>query len=163
MTMTESTLRLEPLPALRLAGVSGEVGDTSEIKAMVAVLSETLAARLATVGASSAGRVCTFEGRPDGWRIDVVVGVPLAPGDEPPAGLDVLNVPPAKRAAVAEQHRMGDEAIDPWLTIDTALARCDLESYGPYRLVHLPNTDDGDDVVHLQCPVRDAAPCHYGT
>lgn len=165
MTMTESTLRLEPLPALRLAGVSGEVDDTSEIKAMVDVLSETLAVRLAAGGAPLAGRVCTFEGRPDGSMIDVVVGIRLAPGDEPPAGLDVIHVPAATRAAVAEQHRVSDAAVDPWLTIDTALARRDLESYGPYRLVRLRNTDgdDGDHVVHLQCPVRDAAHCHYGT
>lgn len=162
MTMTESTLRLEPLPALRLAGVGGEVNDTSEIKATADGLSEDLAARLAVAGVS-AGRVCVFDGRSDGSKIDVAVGIPLAPDDEPPAGLEVTDVPAAERAAMVQQHRMDGDGTDPWLAIDTALARRGLASYGPYRLVHLREAEDGEHVVELQCPVREAARCHYGT
>lgn len=156
--MTESTLRLEPLPALRLAHVRGEVTDASEIGAMAMALSETLAS---VVGAPAVGRVQVFEGRADGSKIDVRVGVPLAPGAVPPVGLDLAELPAAERAAVVEQLRTGDadHATDPWLTVDTALALRGLESYGPYRLVHLRDTGDGGRLVELQCPVRDAGVC----
>jgi DNA-binding transcriptional MerR regulator len=159
MSMTESTLRLQPLPALRLAHVSGEVNDTSEIRAMVGALTEALAERLAAVGASTVSRVHIYDGRLDGSKIDVTVGVPLAPGEAPAAGLDVAELPAVERAAVVRQHRTNDDTTDPWLTVDTALAQRALESYGPYRQVHLRDAEDGGGVVELQCPVRDSKTC----
>ncbi|WP_158891342.1 MerR family transcriptional regulator [Amycolatopsis anabasis] len=160
LTMTTSTLRLEPLPALRLAQVSGEVNDVSEIGDMVDALSETLAARLAAAGVPMSGRgVRTYYGRPDGSKIDVAAGVPLAPDADPVTGLELAELPAEERAAVVTHRRAAEDTTDPWLTVDVALAERGLESYGTYRLVHLRDTDDDHEVVELQCPVRDSGAC----
>ena len=157
MTMTTGTLRIEPLPALRIAQVSGEVNDTSEIRAMVAELSEALAARLTAAGLTLGERICTYHGRPDGSKIDVAVGVRLVPGQQPVAGLDVADLPAVDQAALARHDRTQDDAIDPWLTIDAALAQRGLETHGLYRQVFFQDTEDGQQTVELQCPVRDSA------
>jgi len=160
MTMTISTLRFEPLPAIRLAQVAGEVNDTSEIRGVVAALSETLAARLAAAGVVLEERVCTYFGRLDGPKIDVAVGVRIAAGqaiqaDQAPiAGLVAAELPAVDRAALVRIDRGEGDGIDPWLTVDAALAERGLESYGVYRQVFLQAAGRDQQVVELQCPVR---------
>ncbi|WP_064745563.1 MerR family transcriptional regulator [Pseudonocardia acaciae] len=144
LTMSSDTLRLEPLPALRLAQVSGEVNDASEIGAMVAALS----GRLAAAG------VRVYYGRPDGSKIDVMVGVPLAPGVDPGPGLELGEVPAEERGAVVTLARTDGDPADPWLTVDAVLAEHGLQSHGPYRELPL-----AADVVELHCPVHDTAAC----
>jgi len=150
LTMTNSTLRLAPLPALRLAQVSAEVNDTSEIGAAVGILTSRLAA------AGESARIHTYYGRPDGSKIDVAVAVPLEPGAEPVAGLALVELPAEERAAIVTHRGPAEEIGDAWNTLDVGLAERGLESYGPYRQIHLDETGgDGDVVVELQCPVRD--------
>lgn len=151
--MTNSTLRLTSLPALRLAQVSGEVNDTSEIGEAVGILSGTLTARLAAAGAPAHGAaIRTYYGRPDGSKIDVAVAVPLEPGAEPPEGLELAELPAEERAAIVTHRGPAEEIGDAWNTLDVGLAERGLESYGPYRQVHL---DETGEHVELQCPVRD--------
>ncbi|WP_433333946.1 MerR family transcriptional regulator [Spirillospora sp. CA-294931] len=137
LRMTHGTLRLEPLPALRLAQVSGEVNDTSEIAALHREL-------LARLNPSDGRVVSTYNG---GSKIEVAVGVPLAPGQDPPDGLHLAELPAVERGAVLTRRPSTD---DPWLTVDAVLHERGLESHGPYREV-----TDGD-LVELQCPVRPA-------
>ncbi|RKS76260.1 DNA-binding transcriptional MerR regulator [Actinomadura pelletieri DSM 43383] len=156
LTMVTGTLHLRPLPALRLAQVSGEVNDTSEIGAMVSALSETLAARLSAAGTPLVGRgVRTYHGRPDGSKIDVAVGIPLPPGADPVAGLELAEVPAENRGAVVTHHRAAGDTLDPWLTVDVVLEERGLESWGVYRQVHMEGAADGLQVFELQCPVRE--------
>lgn len=150
LTMTNDTLRIQPLPALRLAQVSGAVNDTSEIPALV----DVLISRLAATGIGGNG-VRTYYGRPDGSKIDVAVGVPLAADTDPPAGLELARLPSEERAAVVT-HGTADEDGDPWLTVDAALAERGLESHGVYRQVHVRDEGEGRPVFELQCPVRDS-------
>jgi DNA-binding transcriptional MerR regulator len=73
LTMTNRTLELEALPALRLAQVSAEVNDTTEISAVVGPLFDTLAQRLTAAGLPVEGRgIRTYFGRPDAWQTFVV-------------------------------------------------------------------------------------------
>ncbi|WUI00524.1 GyrI-like domain-containing protein [Spirillospora sp. NBC_00431] len=155
--MTENQLRLRALPALRLAQASGQVDDVTEIAATVEVLFETLTARLAATGAPMSGRgIRTYFGRPDGSKIDVAVGVPLAPDADPPAGLELAELPAEERGAVVtHRHTADDTGGDPWLAVDSVLAERGLESWGLYRQVHLEDTDD-HQVFELQCPVRES-------
>ncbi|GAA5151194.1 hypothetical protein GCM10023321_17800 [Pseudonocardia eucalypti] len=147
--------RIQPLPAPRLAQVSGAANDTSEIPAMV----DTLISRLAATGIGGNG-IRTYHGRPDGSKIDVAVGVTLDAEADPPAGLELARLPAEERAAVVT-HGTADDDGDPWLTVDAALAERGLESYGVYRQVHVRGEGEGRPVVELQCPVRDSG-CRTG-
>ncbi|MFI0485568.1 hypothetical protein [Actinomadura sp. 9N215] len=166
--MTDGTLRLrlQPLPALRLAQVSAQVDDVDEIAATVEALFWTLTARLAAAGAPMSGRVIrTYSGRPDGSKIDVAVGVTLAQGADPAAGLESAGLesaglesaelPAVERGAVATHRRAANGTDDPWLAVDAVLAERGLESWGLYRQVRLEDTDDDRHVFELQCPVRE--------
>ncbi|WP_018681414.1 MerR family transcriptional regulator [Actinokineospora enzanensis] len=154
-SMTTETLRLQSLPALRLAQVSGEVNDTSEIKSMVRALAASLTGQLTAAGVPDGLRVHTYFGRPDGSKIDVAVGVPLVSGAVPVSGLELVELPAVERAAVVTHRRSLDDTGDPWLTIDAALESHDLESHGVYRQVFVEYLDDGEYVAEFQCPVRD--------
>ncbi|MCP3803818.1 MerR family transcriptional regulator [Allokutzneria sp. A3M-2-11 16] len=140
--MTDDTLCLGPLPALRLAGLSAEVNDTSEISAMI----DHLESRLTAAGPT----IRTFYGRPDGSKIEVVVGVRLAPEARPGPGLELVELPGEPRGAIVTHTRSEEDTSDPWLTVDVALGDRGLESYGRYRQIPL-----GDRVVELHCPVRE--------
>ncbi|MGH3923914.1 MAG: GyrI-like domain-containing protein [Pseudonocardiaceae bacterium] len=154
--MTNSTLRLEPLPALRLAQVSGEVNDTSEIGATVAVLFETLTARLAAAGVPMSGRVIrTYYGHPDDAKIDVAVGLP----PDPVAGLELAELPGEDWAAVVTHRGPAEDIADAWHTLDVGLEERGLESYGLHRQVHLEDMEN-HRVVELQCPVRNSCSGH---
>lgn len=80
--MTNSTLQLTSLPALRLAQASAEVNDVSEIPAVVGSLFQTVAGHLADAGIEvGTPGVRTYYGRPDGSKIDVAAGVPIEDRD----------------------------------------------------------------------------------
>jgi DNA-binding transcriptional MerR regulator len=155
LTMATGTLRLGPLPALRLAQLSGEVNDTSEISAMVESLSEALTA----AGAPTNGRVHTYYGHPDGSKIDVAVGIPLAPNAAPATGLELAESPAIDEGAAVTHRRAPEDTADPWLAVDIVLEEHGLESWGVYRQIHLEDTDDGHRVYELQCPTRPIGTC----
>jgi DNA-binding transcriptional MerR regulator len=137
LTVTNNTLHLGPLPAMRLAQVSSEVNDISEIGDTVEMLTRKLP-----------GSVRTFYGRPDGSKIDVAVGIPLASGVQPADGLEIVDLPAEERAAVVTHTGPEDDIADAWLTFDIALEERGLESYGLHRQLHR------NGAVELQCPVR---------
>ncbi|SHF82672.1 GyrI-like domain-containing protein [Streptoalloteichus hindustanus] len=154
--MTDGALRLEPLPALRLAQLSGEVDETHEIPAMVDDLLGALNTRLTAAGVPLDGRVVrTYYGRPDGSKIDVAVGTLLDPGAQPVAGLELAELPGEDRAAVVAYQGPVEDVEGAWNALDVALAERGLEARGPYRQVHLED-EEGRRVVELQCPVREA-------
>jgi len=156
LTMTNRTLRIQPLPALRLAKVGAEVNDTSEIGAMAAVLFETLTERLAAAGVAMSGRgIRTYYGRPDGSKIDVAVGVPLAPDADPAPGLELAELSAEDHAASVTHRGPAEDIGDAWLAIDVGLAERGLESHGPHRQLHHEEAAD-HWVVELQCPVRES-------
>lgn len=156
LTMTNTTLRLGPLPALRQAQLSAEVNDTSEISAMTSTLFEALATRLTEAGLPiTDGGVRTYYGRPDGSKIDIAVGVPLGPHADPVAGLELAELAAEDRAATVTYRGPAEDIADAWHTIDVALEEHGLESYGVHRQVHIDRTGD-HSVVELQCPVRDS-------
>ncbi|SDM58134.1 MerR family transcriptional regulator [Allokutzneria albata] len=144
--MTDDTLCLGPLPALRLAGLSAEVNDTSEISAVVTALEDRLDAPGPVIRA--------YYGRPDGSKIEVAVGVRLAPDAGPGPGLELVELPGEPRGAIVTHTRSDEDTSDPWLTVDVALGARGLESYGHYRQIPL-----GDQVVELHCPVREINQC----
>lgn len=158
LTMTNGTLQLKALPALRLAQVSTEVNDTTELGTTTAVLFATLTDRLAAAGlAMTDGGIRTYYGRPDGSKIDVAVALPVDAGIGSVAGLEVVDLPAEERAAAVVHEGPGDEIADAWATMEVALAARGLESYGVHRQVHLDDgADPGRRVVELQCPVREA-------
>lgn len=139
LTVTNSTLHIGSLPALRLAQISGEVNDISEIGDTVDQLVQKLPAP---------GTVRTFYGRPDGSKIDVAVGMPLGADSQPIDGLEIVELAAEKPAAIVTHRGTEDDIADAWLTLDIALQERGLESYGLHRQIHR------DGVVELQCPVR---------
>jgi DNA-binding transcriptional MerR regulator len=159
LTMTNQTLELKALPALRLAQVSAEVNDTSELPAMTRRLADELARRLATAGTPQPGPgIRTFYGRPDGSKIDVAVAVGVTDESLLPGlaggGLELVDLPAEPSGAAVTHRGPARDVADAWHTIDVALEQRGLESHGVYRLVYLDEADSGDVVVELQCPVR---------
>ncbi|BCK59124.1 GyrI-like domain-containing protein [Nocardia wallacei] len=154
--MSDSTLRLEPLPELHVAHVHGEVNHISEIGAMVEALFGNLIDRLDVAGVSPVGRnVRIYNGRSDESKIDVSVGVLLESGAAPIAGLETVELVAEARGATMRYHRLPVDIADPWLTVDAFLEERGLESYGPYREIHYENGPGNRRIVELQCPVRD--------
>ncbi|MEV4639807.1 helix-turn-helix domain-containing protein [Actinoplanes sp. NPDC049548] len=79
LTVTNESFQLKELPPLRLVQAGAEVNDISEIGTMTAVLLDRVSQRLSATGVPAAGpRVQTYYGRPDGSKIDVAVGWPVA-------------------------------------------------------------------------------------
>jgi DNA-binding transcriptional MerR regulator len=153
LIMTNSTLQLKALPALRLAQVSAEVNDTTEIGATTGALFQTLTERLAAAGLSMPGRgIRTYYGRPDGSKIDVAVALPVDSDLEPVDGLELVELPAEEHGASVVHRGPANEISDAWQTMDVALEQRGLESHGIHRQVHLTN----DDAAELQCPVRPA-------
>lgn len=147
LTVTNGTLDLKALPALRLAQVSAAVNDTSEIGAVTEALFASLTSLFAAAGRSVSGRgVRTFYGRPDGSKIDVAVA--LLTEDGVP-GVDVVDLPFEPRGASVVHRGPVEELGDAWQAMDVALQAHGLESYGVHRQIYL----DGD-AIELQAPVR---------
>lgn len=161
LTMTNPTLARRPLPALRLQQLGTEVNDEVEIGGAVDALLKTFTERVAAAGGRFDGLgVRTYFGRPDGALIDLAVGLPLPDGADPLPGLEVAEVAAQPDGAVFTYRGPASELADAWSTIDVALEEQGLESFGPYRQVHLATADDrGDVLVEIQCPVRPAGPC----
>lgn len=152
LTMTNETLELKPLPALRLAQVSAEVNDTTEIGAMTWTLFTTLTERLAAAGLPMNGRgIRTYYGRPDGSKIDVAVAVSME--SDQVDGLGLVDLPAEPQGASVIHRGPADEIADAWQTFDVALEQRGLESYGVHRQIHTTTE------VELQCPVRPAGNC----
>ncbi|TDO34395.1 effector-binding domain-containing protein [Kribbella sp. VKM Ac-2527] len=168
--MTNNTLTFKTLPALRLARVTAEVNDTTEISGVSGQLVESLNQRLAAAGITGAGPgIRTYYGRPDGSKIEVAVAVPIdtdldgagggggadrADGANHPdrlGGLEIFDLPAEERGVSVVHRGPGVDVGDAWMTLDVALEERGLESHGVYRLVELPSPDDA---IELQCPVR---------
>jgi hypothetical protein len=143
LTMTNSTLVVTALPALRIAGLRGEANDVTEIAAVVAVLLDRAPADMT---------VRTFYGRPNGSKIDVVVGRPATAAVD---GLELVDLPAVARAASVVHRGPAGEIGDAWQTLDVGLAERGLESYGVHRQLHHA------DGVELQCPVRELGSCAF--
>lgn len=155
LTMTNDTLQIKALPALRLAQVSAEVNDITEISGLVGALFDTLTQRLTAAGVPITGRgIRTYYGRPDGSKIDIAAGLPVGSGVGPVDGVEFVELP-AEAVAAAVVHRGPvAEIADAWQTFDVGLEQRGLASYGTSRQVYLETPEDSDDwVVELQCPV----------
>lgn len=157
LTMTNGTLEIKTLPALRLAQVSAEVNDTTEISAMTGALFDTLTQRLKAAGlAMNGGGIRTYYGRLDGSKIDVAAALPLASGVDAVDGLELVELPAEDKAASVIHRGPTAEIADAWHTLDVGLEQRGLESYGVHRQIYVDGDDDSDSwVVELQCPVRE--------
>lgn len=152
LTMTNNTLTFKTLPALRLARVTAEVNDTTEIGGVSGQLVESLNQRLAAAGITGAGPgIRTYYGRPDGSKIEVAVAVPIGTDLNGVDGLEIFDLPAEERGASAIHRGPGAGVGDAWMTLSVALEEHGLESHGVYRLVELSSPDDA---IELQCPVR---------
>lgn len=159
LTMTNQTLQIKALPALRLAQVSAEVNDITEIGAVVGPLFDTLAGRLAVAGVPIIGRgIRTYYGRPDGSKIDIAAALPVGAGVGPVDGVEFVDLPAEAMAAAVVHRGPVAEISDAWQTFDVAVEQRGMTSYGTCRQVYLETPEDSDTwVVELQCPVREAA------
>lgn len=169
LTMTNSTLTVTALPALRLAQLSGEANDTTEIGAVVA----TLLDRAAAAGLTGLD-IRTYYGRPDGSKIDVTVGHAGELGRRRTrvgraAGCGAGRVRGASRTGRGDRRRMANDGrrargtprrVAGWGQITSSprgqmtLSR-GLEPYGLHRQIHRA------DSVELQCPVRELGSCTF--
>ena len=132
LTMTAQTLTLHPLPARRLAGLTTEVSDETEIGHAVGSLTAELRARLGTDWDGAAVR--SYDAAPGDGPIEVMVAVEFD-DDEPPAGLDVTDLPAEPRgASISYDHGIESEA-DAWLALDTALSAYGLETTSRYHVI----------------------------
>lgn len=163
LTMTHSTLRLEPLPALRLLHVRTTVRDTTDIGEAMAELREQLPAVLAVAGVRPEGpRIHTYFGRPDGATIDVAVGHavedPPMHRDAWPSDLLLTEIPEEPRGATVTYDGPAAEIATAWAAFDVTAQG--LQSHGLQREVHL-SVDEaaGTVVVELQTPVRSVTEC----
>ena len=156
LTMTNPTLELKTLPALRLAQISAEVNDTTEISTVVGPLFETLAQRLTAAGLRVEGRgIRTYFGRPDGSKIDVAAGVPIDSEVEPIDGVEIVELDAEPSAAAVVHRGPSSDIADAWQTFAVATDEQGLTTFGIHRQVHLHAPEDSDEwVVELQCPVR---------
>lgn len=159
--MTNNTLQLKPLPALRLAQVSSEVTDTTEISRVTGPLFDTLRSRLSDAGIPVEGAgIRTFYGHPDGSRIEVAAAVRAPEGLPDIDGVEQVELPSEPDGASVVHRGPAAEIADAWFTIDAALEEHGLASHGLHRQIFLeaPN-DSGECVVELQCPVRPSGGC----
>ena len=85
-------LQLRALPALRLAQISTEVDDTTEISTVVGPLSDLLVQRLTAAGLRGETMGPAAIRRPDGSRIDVAAGVPVDALMGPIAGVEIVDL-----------------------------------------------------------------------
>ncbi len=162
LTMTNQTLEIKPLPALRLAQVSAEVNDTTEIAAAVGPLFETLRERLTAAGRRVEGRgIRTYHGHPDGSRIDVAAGVPIDDEVGPIDGVEIVDLPAVDMAATVVHRGPAAGIADAWLTFDVATDEHGLIPFGVHRQIYLDAPDGAAEwVVELQAPVRPSdEPC----
>ena len=161
LTMTNGTLQIKALPALRLAQVSTEVNDITEISGLVGSLFDTLAQRLVDAGVPVTSRgIRTYYARPGGSKIDVAAGLPVGPDVGPVRGVEVVELPAEAMAAVVVHRGPVAEIADAWLTFDVGVQQRGLQSFGTSRQVYLETPEDSDMwVVELQCPVREGAGC----
>jgi effector-binding domain-containing protein len=159
LAMTNPTLELKPLPALRLAQVSAEVNDTTEISAVVGPLFDTLVQRLAAAGVAVEGRgIRTYYGRPDGSKIEVAAAVSVHADVGPVDGVDLVDLPVQPRGAAVVHRGPAGDIADAWQTFAVATDEQGLTPFGTHRQVYLHAPDDSDEwVVELQCPVRSRA------
>lgn len=164
LTMTNDTLQIKALPALRLAQVGAEVNDITEIGALVGALFDTLAQRLAAAGVPVSSRgIRTYYGRPDGSMIDIAAGLPVGPDVGPIEGVEFVELPAEARAAAVVHRGPVTEIADAWQTFDVGLEQRGLQSCGPSRQVYLSTPEDSDTwVVELQSPVRPSGTCPEG-
>jgi predicted transcriptional regulator YdeE len=156
LTMTNPTLELKALPALRLAQISAEVNDTTEIGAVVGPLFDAVTRRLAAAGVPVEGRgVRTYHGRPDASRIEVAAGVAVDDRIGPIEGLEIVEIPAEETAAAVVHRGPVAEIADAWRAFGVATDELGLTPFGVQRQVFLDASDDPDEcVVELQCPVR---------
>ncbi|GAA0613333.1 MerR family transcriptional regulator [Kribbella sandramycini] len=152
LTMTNGTLTLGPLPAIRLLHLQTEVNDESEIGGAVDALSTELDALQLT-----GQRVHTYFGGPD--KIEVSVGVAVAATATASDGLTLTDVPAVPEGATVTYRGPAEGIGDTWRTLDVALDEQGLESYGIYRDIRLDTSDPDEVVVELQAAVRPAGSC----
>jgi DNA-binding transcriptional MerR regulator len=138
LLMTTQTLQLHPLPARRLARLATEVSDESEIGHAVDALGERLRALLG--GGPLTTLVRTYDARPDDGPIEVAVAVEVADGEDPPAGLDVTDLPAAPRGASISYDQAVESEADAWLALDAALEPYGLATTSAYRVLVTPST-----------------------
>jgi DNA-binding transcriptional MerR regulator len=160
LTMTNPTLTLKALPALRLAQISAEVNDTTEIGAVVGPLFDTLTRRLTAAGLSVEGRgLRTYFGRPDGSKIDVAAAVPVDVESGSIDGVEIVELPAEETAAAVVYRGPAGDIADAWQTFAVATDEQGLIPFGVHRQVYLHAPDGSDEwVVELQCPVRRSSP-----
>lgn len=159
--MTNTTLELKPLPALRVAQVSAVVDDTTEISRVVEPLFDTLVKRLSSAGISIVGHgIRTYYGRPDGTKIDVAAAVPVAADVAEIEGADIVELRAEARGASMVYRGPAADIADAWKALDVGVAKHGLTSHGLHREVLIEVTDDfAHCVAELQCPVRDDIDC----
>lgn len=158
LTTTNETMQIKALPALRLAQVSAQVNDATEISALVGPLFDTLAGRLAVAGVPVAGHgIRTYYGRPDGSKIDIAAALPVGTDVDPIDGVEFVELAAEAMAAAVVHRGPVAEIADAWHTFDVGLEQRGLTSHGICRQVYLATPEDSDSwVVELQCPVRES-------
>lgn len=156
LLMTNPTLELRALPALRVAQVSAEVNDTTEISSVLGPLFETLTQRLSAADLRVEGRgIRTYFGRPDGSKIDVAAAVPVDVEVERIEGVELVDLPAEENAAVVVHRGPASDIGDAWQAFAVATDEQGLTPFGIHRQVYLHAPDDSDEwIVELQCPVR---------
>lgn len=135
LLMTAHTLQLQPLPALRLAGLTTEVSDETEIGHAVAGLTTELRTRLTEAARDIIIR--TYTAAPHGGPITVGVAVEM-PDGAPPAGLHVTDIPSEPRGAAITYDSALESEADAWLALDTALEQYGLTTTSRYRSIVSP-------------------------
>lgn len=142
-----STLKLSPIPALRLAAMRRRVSDESEIGAVVNDLRGALARHVPEPGGQVPEVVMAYDGVADPDSIWVSVGVD-ADSAGLPDGLDLLTLAGAERGATVLYETGPRSVADAWISLDAQLEEQGLRTQGVYR----QTARAGGEVV-LQAPV----------
>ncbi|OLT18048.1 MerR family transcriptional regulator [Serinicoccus sp. CUA-874] len=140
-------LKLDALPALRLAALQAVVGDESEIGDAVADLLSRVRDQLAKNGVTDVEVVLTYDGTSED-SIVVTAGAPTSDAQVP--GLEVVRVEGADRGAIVRFDTPPVDIGDAWIAIDANLEQSGQETTGVYR-----QTLTRDGGVVLQAPLKD--------
>lgn len=156
LTMTNDTLEIKPLPALRVVQVSAEVNDTTEIGHAISPLFDTLKERLAAAGVTvKGGGIRTYYGRPDGSKIDIAAAIPHTGDIGALEGVEIVDLPAETMGASVIHRGPAADIADAWYTLDVALEARGLTSHGLHRQIYLDTPQDSPHpAIELQCPVR---------
>lgn len=140
-------LKLDALPALRLAALQAVVGDESEIGDAVADLLSRVRDQLAKNGVTDVEVVLTYDGTSED-SIVVTAGAPTSDARVIP-GLEAVRVEGAEHGASVRFDTPPSDIGDAWIAIDANLEQRGQETTGVYR-----QTLTRDGGVVLQAPLK---------